>query len=102
MFHLDQSLVEAGRGGAVQPIELVDLRSGRGPGPCRPLPHGGDEVWDAPAADALEVYVSALPFLLFPGQLDERTLDVAVNDLRLAARTPLHLLLTGGVSWDTE
>lgn len=49
--------------------------------------------------DALEVHVTAFPFLLLPGHADERALDVVVDDFRTAARTPFHLLLVSGVAW---
>lgn len=82
---------------AQEPIQFIHLWGGWGRRSGQPLPHRGHQVGDTLAADALEVNMAALSLLLLPGELDERPLDVVVDHLRLPPRTPLHLLLTGGV-----
>ena len=63
---------------------------------------GLGEVRDGLGLDALEVDVSGLVLLLLPAHVDERSLDVVVNDLSAAARALLDLLLVRGVALDAQ
>lgn len=59
---------------------------------------GRCQVRDGLAFHALEVHVSTLAFLLFPGHADEGSLDVVVDDFRSTTGTLFHLLF---VCWIT-
>ena len=60
------------------------------------------QIGDGLALDALEVHVPALGLLLLPGHVNERALNVVVDDLGLAARSDAHLLLVGRIAFDAE
>lgn len=88
-------------GAQVSQLDLLLDDLGRGLGQ-RARPVNGDavdEIGDGLGADALEVDVAALGFLVLPGESHERPLDVRIDHFRLRAWTFADLLLVRRIAW---